>query len=190
MTRDVTEQRRQEEALAYLAGMLDNTEDGVVAMNEGYVLTVWNKGAERLYGWKAAEVIGLHANEVARTNLTEEERTELRRELAETGHWRGEVTVARKDGTRADVELVSVAVRGRHGAITGYLTIHRDISDRKRAEAALRASQRRSETILESMSDDFFAVDRQWRYTYVNERALAQARRAAGRDITREELSA
>jgi PAS domain S-box-containing protein len=189
VTRDVTEQRRQEEGLAYLAGMLENTEDGVVAMNEGYVLTVWNKGAERLYGWKAAEVIGLHADEVARTNLTEEERTELRRELAETGRWRGEVTVARKDGTRADVELVSVAVRGRPGAITGYLTIHRDISDRKRAEAALRASQRRSETILESISDDFFAVDRQWRYTYVNERALAQARRAAGRDITREELS-
>jgi PAS domain S-box-containing protein len=143
VTRDVTEQMRQEERLTYLAGLLDNTEDAVVAMDEGYFLTVWNKGAERLYGWKADEVVGLHANEVARTTLSDEQRAELRRELAESGRWRGEVTVARKDGTTVEAELVSVALRGQQGEITGYLTIHRDISERKRAEAEResRASQ-------------------------------------------------
>jgi PAS domain S-box-containing protein len=103
-----------------------------MAMDERYFLTTWNKGAERLYGWPGEEVVGRHANEVAVTNLSEEERTELRPELAETGRWRGEVSVARKDGTTADVELISVALRGQQGEITGYLTIHRDISERRR----------------------------------------------------------
>jgi PAS domain S-box-containing protein len=135
---DVTEHKRQEQRLTYLAGLLDNTEDAIVAMDERYVLTVWNKGAERLYGWRAEEVVGRHANDVARTNLSEEQRTELRRELTANGRWRGEVTVARKDGTTVEAELISVALRGEQRDITGYLTIHRDISERKRAEQALR----------------------------------------------------
>jgi PAS domain S-box-containing protein len=188
VTRDVSEQKRREQRLGYLAGLLENTEDAVVAMDERYVLTVWNKGAERLYGWTAEEVVGRHANEVAHTNLSEEERTELRRGLAANGRWRGEVTVARKDGTTVEVELISVALRGQQGEITGYLAIHRDVSERKRAEEALRAAQRRSETILESITDRFSAVDRDWRYTYINERALALARSARGRDFTADDV--
>jgi signal transduction histidine kinase len=75
------------------------------------------------------------------TNLSEEGRTEMRRELAGNGRWRGEVAAARKEGTMVDVELVSVALRGQQDEITGYLTIHRDISERKRAEEALREAQ-------------------------------------------------
>jgi PAS domain S-box-containing protein len=188
VTRDVTEQKRQQQRLGYLAGLLENTEDAVVALDEHYFVRIWNKGAETLYGWAAAEVIGLHANDVARTNLSDHERSELRRELAENGRWRGEVAVARKDGATVDVELISVALRGEQGEITGYLAIHRDITERKRAEGALREAQRRAETILDSISDEFWAVDSEWRYTYVNGRLLAQARRVAGRDLTAEEL--
>ena len=109
---DLTEQKSEAERLTYLAGLLDNAEDAIVAMDERYLLTIWNKGAERLYGWRAEEVVGRHANDVARTNLSEAQRTELRRELAASGRWRGEVTAARKDGTTVDVELISVALRG------------------------------------------------------------------------------
>src|SRR5205807_1462201 len=142
-----------------------------------------NKGAERLYGWQAAEVVDLHADDVARPKLSAEERAERSRQLAEDGRWRGEVAVARKDGTLADVEMIGVALRGEQGDITGYLYIHRDIAERKRAEEALRESQRRSETILESINDEFFALDREWRYTYTNKRGLARARRVRGRNL-------
>jgi PAS domain S-box-containing protein len=188
VTRDVTEQSRQEERLTYLAGLLDNTEDAVVAMDERYFISGWNEGAERLYGWKASEVVGKSANEVARTNLSDAERAALRRQLVETGRWRGEVEVLRKDGTTADAELISVALRGQLGGITGYLTIHRDISERKRTEETLRKSQRRSETILESITDAFVAVDSEWRYTYVNELALRRMSWRSDRPLTHEDV--
>jgi PAS domain S-box-containing protein len=185
---DVTEHKHQEERLAYLAGMLEHTEDGIVAIDERYLITVWNKGAERLYGWQAAEVVGRHANEVARTSLSESERAGMRRQLADSGRWRGELAVARKDGTPAEVEVAGVALRGAQDTVTGYLTIHRNISERKRAEEALRESQRQIETILESITDSFVAVDREWRYTYVNERALRRMEWRSGRTLRREDV--
>jgi PAS domain-containing protein len=83
------------------------------------------------------------------------------------------VAVARKDGTTVDVELVSVALRGQQDEITGYLTIHRDITERKRAEKELRQAHRQTQTVLESIGDLFLAIDGEWRITYMNERALA-----------------
>jgi PAS domain S-box-containing protein len=184
---DITEQKRADEERAYLAGLLENTEDAVVAMDERYVVTAWNTGAERLYGWTADEVVGRHAEEVARSDLSEAQWTELRRELAANGRWRGELAVARKDGTTVDVELIGVALPGERSD-AGYLTIHRDISDRKRAERALGEARLRSETILESIGDAFVAVDREWRYTYVNQRALRRMQGSSAPGLTREDV--
>jgi PAS domain S-box-containing protein len=188
VTRDVTEQKRQEERLTYLAGLLENTDDAVVALDAEWYVTVWNKGAERMYGWTADEVVGRHTREVARLEMSSEQRAETRREAAETGRWRGELVAYRKDGTPLPVELVTVALRGKGGEVTGFLGIHRDIGERRRAEEALRESQRRSETILESITDAFVAVDREWRFTYLNERALRRMESRSGRELTREDV--
>ena len=68
------------------------------------------------------------------------------------------------------------------------MNIRRDITERKRAEEALRASTRRIENILESIADQFYAMDREWRFTYINERALVYMRRVKGEALTREDL--
>jgi PAS domain S-box-containing protein len=185
---DVTEQKRHEERLKYLAGLLDNCEDAVIAMDDRFHLTVWNKGAERLYGWKPEEVVGHFVDVIALTNLSEAQRIELRQELATSGRWRGDASIARKDGATVEIELVSVALRGERGETTGYLSIHRDISERKRAEETLRAAERQSATILESITDAFVAVDSDWRYTYVNDLALARMRDRKGVQLEREEV--
>jgi DNA-binding NarL/FixJ family response regulator/signal transduction histidine kinase/PAS domain-containing protein len=115
--------------------------------------------------------------------MSYEERAEVRRAVVEHGRWRGEVVAYRKDGTPVWVELITVALRGERGGITGYLGIHRDVSDRKRAEEELREARRRSETVLQSVRDEFFAVDREWRYTFLNERGLAEVGRITGRNL-------
>ena len=185
---DVTEQKAEAERLTYLAGLLDNTEDAIVALDAEWFVTVWNPGAERMYGWTADEVLGRHTLEVARLEMSYEERAEWRRAVAERGRSRGEVVAYRKDGTPLCVELITVALRGERDEITGYLGIHRDVSERKRAEEVLREAQRRGAAILESISDQFFALDREWCYTFVNERGLAEAGRIPGRNLGAEEL--
>jgi PAS domain S-box-containing protein len=185
---DITAQKRRDERLTYLAGLLDNTEDGIIALDAQWFITVWNAAAERLYGWTADEVMGRHTLDVARLEMSHEQRTEVRVAVAERGRWRGEVMAYRKDGTPVWVELITVALHGPDGEITGYLGIHRDIGERKRADEALRQSQRRTETILESISDAFVAMDRDWRYTYVNDRALRRLAEWRGRPVTREEV--
>jgi len=58
------------------------------------------------------------------------------------------------------------------GLIIGYVSIMRDITERKRAEEELREASRRIENILESITDAVWSVDREWRFTYINEHAL------------------
>jgi PAS domain S-box-containing protein len=185
---DITEQKRQEERLAHLAGLLDNTEDAIVAVDAQWFVTVWNAGAERLYGWTADEVLGRHTLEVARLEMSHEQRTEARLAAAEQGRWRAEVIAYRKDGAPVWVEVINVAMRDARGQITGYLGIHRDVTERRRAMQELREAQRRVETILESVTDAFVAVDRDWRYTYINDRALSRMRDRKGTALAREDV--
>jgi PAS domain S-box-containing protein len=62
------------------------------------------------------------------------------------------------------------------------------VTERKRVENELRESHRRAKTILESITDDFVAVDHDWRYTYLNDRALRSTQEWVGWPISREEL--
>jgi PAS domain S-box-containing protein len=179
---DITEQRRSQEQLTYHSRLLESVEDAVIASDERFRLTAWNEGAERMYGWRADEVLGLEVKEVLRLGLTEVERAANRLRIAEVGFSRLETVAYRRDGSPVEVESINVALRDNRGEITGYFGIHRDVSERKRAEEALRASSRRVENILESITDAFSVVDRDWRITYMNE----EAARLTGR--TREEL--
>lgn len=184
---DVTERTAVEERLAYHASLLDNLDDAVVGTDPEFRLTVWNRGAERLYGFAAAEVLGRDAREVA-SYAGDQSRLALERELQEADRARAELTAYRKDGSAVEVELIAVAVRDGGGAISGYLGIHRDVTERKHADGALRDAERRMREILESLTDAFIAFDHGWGYTYLNERALADVNRALGAQFTREDL--
>jgi PAS domain S-box-containing protein len=185
---DVTERRREEARLAYLAGLLDNTEDAIVAFDDEWLVTVWNRGAERLYGRTADEMLGRRATDVVRVELSDEQKLDARRAAAEGGRWRAEVTAYHQDGTPVPVEAITVALRGTQGEITGYLAIHRDITERQRMLDELRESQQQSETILESITDAAVAMDRDWRYVYANDRALARFAAWRGMPVRREDI--
>ena len=173
--------------LPYLGPLLDHTEDAIVAWDADWRVTVWNEGARRMHGWTAEEAIG-RPETFFRLGESDAQRRDRRSRLAEYGRWREEVTLERKDGSKVPVEAISVAIRDEQGGVSGYLGIHRDISERERAEESVRAANRRTKAVLERISDTFFAVDGEWRYTYVNDRAVAQARKAWGREVSAEEL--
>ena len=137
VVRDITERKRTEEVHRYHAYLLENVNDAILATDEQMLLTAWNKAAEKMYGWRADEVLGNHIWQVVPLEITEDQREDALRELAETGRFRIEVITYGKDGTPVYVEGVTVALRGEEGEITGYVNIRRDITERKRTENEL-----------------------------------------------------
>jgi len=131
---DITERKRAEEQIAYQAQLLAIVNDAVVASDAQYRLTAWNAAAESMYGWKAEEVLGRFGLDITRTEFPGVDKAEMLRAIAERGSWRGEATQARKDGTRIPVEVSSMVLRDESGQITGYVSVNRDITERKRAE--------------------------------------------------------
>ncbi len=140
-SRDIEARRRPADEHRYLASLLDNVEDGVIATDaDDFRVTAWNKGAERLYGFSPEDVLGRPAREVA-SDPGRQSRLKLERELLETGRTRTEITARRKDGSSVEVELIVVAVRGEGDEIRGYLGIHRDITERKSIEERLQEAR-------------------------------------------------
>jgi PAS domain S-box-containing protein len=137
VVRDITERKRTEEEHRYHAYLLENVNDAVLATDEQLLITAWNKAAEKLYGWRADEVLGSHIWQVVPVEMSEDQRDEALRELAEAGTFHNDVITYGKDGTLVWVEGNTVALRGEQGEITGYVNIRHDITERKRTENEL-----------------------------------------------------
>jgi PAS domain S-box-containing protein len=176
--RDVTERRRTEEALSQQAQIIDQIHDAVVSTDLNGYVTSWNKGAERLFGYTAAEAIGKHISFVYPDGVYPEgRRVFLDRQviapLRQKGHHEIEVTMQRKSGELFVADLLLSLLRNRGGVVTGMIGYSMDITARKRAEAeraALLASERKArseaeterarlQTILESAANAIIYVD-------------------------------
>ncbi len=78
------------------------------------------------------------------------------------------MTQLRKDGSRFYVEARTVAIRDANGAIIGFVSVNRDISERKQVEAQLERSNQKLDHILTSIQDDFYVLDRDWKFVYAS----------------------
>jgi PAS domain S-box-containing protein len=130
------------EAQALLAAIVASSEDAIVSKTLDGVITSWNKGAEKLFGYRAEEAIGQSINLIVPPELRDQEADVLDRlrrgERIE--HW--DVERVRKDGTRLQVSVMISPVRDRHGHIIGASKTARDITSLKAWEqSVLRAGE-------------------------------------------------
>lgn len=133
VTRDFTERRRTEARLEYHARLLDYVNDAIVATDENLVLTAWNRGAERLYGWRADEVVGRATIDVLATELSDAAREEALRVFSDGGEWRMEVVQRHKDGHRLHVEVAAMVLAL---GPTRIVSVNRDVTERRLALVA------------------------------------------------------
>jgi PAS domain S-box-containing protein len=136
--RDVSERRRALETSSRLAAIVESSDDAIVSKAlDGTVLT-WNAAAERIYGYQAAEMVGRSIYDLVPNDLRSEEQSILERvgRGEHVAHY--ETRRCRKDGTQLDISLTLSPIRGGGGEIMGASSIQRDISERRRAEEALR----------------------------------------------------
>ncbi|MGO9780501.1 MAG: PAS domain S-box protein [Streptosporangiaceae bacterium] len=173
--RDVTQQRQAALAQARLASIIESAHDAIFSLDLDGLITSWNPGAERLYGYPAAEIIGRHSDLL----LSAGQHSDVHETLASLA--RGAIAErmaepVRKDGTVITVMVTLAAIADKTGTITGLSAIVRDITAQQRAGARFRA-------LLEAAPDATVCVDSDGRIVLVN----AQAERLFG--YTREELA-
>jgi len=198
---DITEYKRAEQRLMLQALWLDQINDAVITSDTSLVITGWNPAAERIYGWKAEEVIGKTGEEILKTEFFSKTRQEILQELRESGKFSAEITQLRKDGSRIHIETRTVLLRDESGQEIGNLSVNRDISERKQGEENLRRFQLLSEhsrdIILFMAQDDGRILEAnaaaQQAYGYSRDELLAltvQDLRATDvRELTAEQMS-
>jgi PAS domain S-box-containing protein len=171
------ERQRAAEATQRLVTIVESSDDAIISKNLDGVIQTWNRGAQRIFGYTAEEVVGKHVTVLMPPERYDEEPGILARLRRGERIDHYQTVRRRKDGTLIDVSLTVSPVRDRAGRIIGASKIARDISDQKRAETALRDSEQRLQDLLAAIPAAIYTTDATGKITYYNEAAVEFAGR-------------
>ncbi|HVP96929.1 PAS domain S-box protein [Methanoregula sp.] len=147
--RDITERKKAEDALRqsegknrWLAAIVESSDDAIIGKTLDGVITSWNAGAEKIYGYPAREVFGKSIALLIPPDW-ENELPQILEKIRHGEHIHHYETIRiRKDGKRIQISLTISPIYGPDGTITGASTIARDITEQRLAEEQLRQNQR------------------------------------------------
>jgi PAS domain S-box-containing protein len=147
--RDVTERTRAEEVRSKLAAIVESSNDAIISRTMGGTITSWNKGAEVIFGYRADEIMGKPISVLTASDHVDELTAILDRVRQGEKITHFETVRVRKDGCRIDVSLTISPIRNGAGDVVGAATIARDITEQKRYEESLHASEQRYRLLFE-----------------------------------------
>jgi two-component system CheB/CheR fusion protein len=150
---DITERKRAADAIvSRLAAIVEGSADAIFSKDLDGTIRTWNQGAERLYGFTHNGVVGQSARRFVPDDRAEEWEANMDRVRRGENVEQWETERVRKDGRRIAVSVTLSAIRDGTGKVVSISTMARDITERKRAEAALRESEARLAADLAAMT--------------------------------------
>jgi PAS domain S-box-containing protein len=143
---DISERKRSDESRFRLAAIVDSADDAIISKDLSGIVTSWNAGAQRMFGFTAEEMVGRPIRRIIPDELQYEEDEILRKLRAGERLEHYETTRRKKNGESLDVSVTISPIRNGAGYVTGASKIARDISDRKKIERLLIQSEKLAAT--------------------------------------------
>jgi len=153
--RDITKEREVEKSKDQLAFLVESSHEAIFTIDLDYNITSWNKGAEKIYGYKAEEILGKSAYILTPKDRHHELKEYISRALSEKSPIHYETVRLRKDGSKVDLMISISPVFDDYGNFLGISAIAHDISDRIRSQEMLR----RYKMLSDSTSDIILFVE-------------------------------
>jgi PAS domain S-box-containing protein len=166
--RDISERLRAEEAAARLAAVVEFSDDAIISKNLQGIITTWNSGAERLFGYAADEILGKPMLLLFPPEQAAEEAGILARIGRGESVKHYETMRVHKDGRRIDVSVTISPIKDRAGAIVGASKVARDIGERKRLDAALETQTLMLQSVLDCLGEGLVAADEKGKFILWN----------------------
>jgi two-component system cell cycle sensor histidine kinase/response regulator CckA len=168
VSRDVTEQRRSNDQLRQLSRAVEQSPASIVITNTMGVIEYVNPKFTQVTGYTLAEAIGQNPRMLKSGDTSPEEYKRLWDTITSGGQWQGEFRNKKKNGDFYWEAATISPILNEQGEITHFLAVKEDITERKRAEAALQASEARLTGIIESAMDAIISVDEEQRIVLFN----------------------
>jgi len=181
---DAADRQRAEEEHSRLAAIVEGAADAIFSETPDGLITSWNKGAERLYGYRAEEIVGRSASLLMPPECEDEVQRILVRIRRGERVDRLETVRRHKDGRRIQVSLIVSPIEAATGRPAGAATIAHDVTARRQMEADLRESEERFRLVLKSAPVTVAAQDRDLRFLWAYNQRTADPGTVIGKADT------
>jgi len=168
---DITDRHQAQQRSREQAELLDAVGAAIIATDLDGMVTHWSEGAERLYGWRAAETMGRHGASIIDPSEERSRADEIEHAMLAEDQWEGQLEVCRRDGTRFPAYVRYQWVRDAERHPTGVIGVSVDMTERVAMERQLRGARDFLAIVTHTMPDGLFVLDLAGRVTLVNEAA-------------------
>src|SRR6267378_2391230 len=183
---DLTQRKKAEAELREQASLLDLTHDTVFVRDMKDIITYWNHGAEKLYGWDREEAVGKTTHQLLQTTFPEP-LGDIKAQLLRTGRWEGELLHTKRNGAQVVVSTRWALRRDERGNAVAILETNNDITERKRREAELLHNTALLDELFEGSPDAVVLMELEARVLRISREFAAlfgySAEEAAGRPV-------
>jgi PAS domain S-box-containing protein len=168
IARDITERKQAESVTTRLAAIVESSDDAIISKDLNSIITSWNKGAEKIFGYSAGEMVGTSILRLIPADRHDEEDQFLGKIKRDESVDHFETRRRTRDGRLIDVSITASPIKATTGRIIGVSKVARDITGRKHAEEALRASEARLRIVTDNARVGLVMVNRERCYTFAN----------------------